>query len=150
MGPVLTPAPPQAAPTRLGRNAVVAVAGGLVALALVLAVLWSVRAPGVVERVTINNPTPYPVDVSVAGARGGASLDLGPVSPASQHAFESVVDQGDRWVVRVTSAGRDGGDFVVRRHDLQRADGVITIPDAVGAKLADQGATAAEQSDSSG
>ena len=142
MGPVLTPAPPQAAPTRLGRNVVVAVVGGLLALALVVGVLRSVQGPAVVDRVTVDNPTPYAVDISVAAARGDSSLDLGPVSPQARHAFESVVDQGDRWVVHVTSASNDGGEFVVRRRDLQRANWVITIPDGVGTKLAESGATA--------
>ena len=147
MGPVLTPAPPQAAPTRLGRNVVVGVVGGLLALALTLGVLRSVEGPMVVDRVTVNNRTPYAVEISVAGARGDSGLDLGPVSPQARHAFESVVDQGDRWVVHVTSANSDGGEFVVRRSELQRTDWVITIPDAVGARLADRGATARSQSD---
>ena len=147
MGPVLTPAPPQAAPTRLGRNIAAAVVGGLLALALVLGVSRAVQGPGVLDRVTINNPTPYPVEVSVAGASGGSEVDLGPVSPEARHAFESVLDQGDRWVVHVTSAGADGGTFVVRKSDLGRANSVITIPDAVRSKLADSGVTAGTQSD---
>ena len=147
MGPVLTPAPPQAAPTRLGRNIAVITLGALGALALILGVLRLVQGPAVVERLTINNRTPYPVEVSVAGASGAEQVDLGPVSPGSRHAFESVVDQGGRWVVHVTSAGSDGGEFVVRRADLQRTHWVITIPDAVGTKLADSGVAAGAQSD---
>jgi hypothetical protein len=147
MGPVLTPAPPQEAPTRLGRNIAAAVIGGLLALALILGVLRSVQGPAVIDRVTINNPTPYPVEVSVAGASGAERIDLGPVSPSARHTFESVVDQGGRWVVHVTSAASDGGDFVVRRSDLERSHWVITIPDAVGGRLADRGASAGSQSD---
>jgi hypothetical protein len=131
----------------LGRNIVAAVIGGLVALALILGVSRAVQGPGVVDRVTINNPTPYPVEVSVARASGAAGLDLGPVSPQARHAFEAVLDQGDRWVVHVTSASVDGGEFVVRRSDLERGNWVITIPDAVGTKLADSGVTAGAQPD---
>ena len=145
MGPVLTPAPPQAAPTRLSRNIVAAVVGGLVALALILGVSRAVQGPGVVDRVTINNPTPYPVEVSLAGASGAAGLDLGPVSPEARHVFESVLNQGDRWVVHVTSASADGGEFVVRRSDLEHGNWVITIPDAVASRLADSGVTAGTQ-----
>lgn len=147
MGPVLTPAPPQAAPTRLGRNIVFAVVAGLAALALILGVLRSVQGPAVIERVTIDNPTPYPVEVSVAGSSHAARVVLGPVSPASRHTFESVLDEGDRWVVRVTSARSNGGEFAVRRGDLHRSNWVITIPDSVGAKLAETGATTGTQSD---
>jgi hypothetical protein len=131
----------------LGRNVVFAVVGGLLALALVLGVLRLVQGPTVVDRVTVNNSTPYAVEISVAGGRGDSGLDLGPVSPQARHAFESVVDQGDRWVVHVTSAGSDGGEFVVRRSDLQRADWVIRIPDGVGAKLGESGAAAGSQND---
>lgn len=147
MGPVLTPAPPQAAPTRLGRNIVVVALGALGALVLTLGVLRLVEGPAVVDRVAINNPTPYPLEVSVAGARGADHVDLGPVAPGSSHTFESVVDQGDRWVVHVTSAGSNGGEFAVGRSELERTHWVITIPDAVGTKLADTGATAGAQSD---
>jgi hypothetical protein len=147
MGPVLTPAPPQEAPTRLGRNIAAAVIGGLVALALILGVLQWVQGPAVIDRVTIDNPTPYPAEVSVAGASGAERIDLGPVPPSARHAFESVVDQGGRWVVHVNSAASDGGEFVVRRSDLERSNWVITIPDAVRARLADHGASAGAQSD---
>jgi hypothetical protein len=131
----------------LGRNIAAAVVGGLVALALILGVSRAVQGPGVVDRVTINNPTAYPVEVSVAGASGASGLDLGPVAPQARHTFESVVDQGDRWVVHVTSASDDGGVFVVRRSDLERTNWVITIPDAVGTKLGESGATAGTQPD---
>ena len=147
MGPVLTPAPPQEAPTRLGRNIAAGVIGGLLALALILGVLQSVQSPAAIDRVTIDNPTPYPVEVSVAGGSGAERIDLGPVSPSARHAFESVVDQGDRWVVHVNSAASDGGDFVVRHSDLERSHWLITIPDAVGARLADRGASVGSQSD---
>jgi hypothetical protein len=68
-------------------------------------------------------------------------LTLGPVSAGGRHAFASVVDQGDEWVVRVTSARSDGGDVVLRRSDLERSNWVITIPEGVGSKLAANGAS---------
>jgi hypothetical protein len=145
MSPVLTPAPPQEAPTRLGRNIVAVMVGGVVALAVTFGVSRAVEGPGVVDRVTIDNSTPYPVEISVAGAEGGARLALGPVSPDDRHAFASVVDQGDRWVVSVTSARSDGGEFVVRRADLEGRDWVVTIPDEVGQKLATNGSTPGTQ-----
>ncbi len=147
MGPVLTPAPPQVAPTRLGRNVVIAVAAALLAVALILGVSRAVQGPAVVDRVTISNPTPYPLEVSVAGSDGGASLNLGPVSAGERHAFETVLDQGDRWVVHVTSARSDGGEFVVNRSNLERTKWVITIPDAVGGRLGTRGATPRTQPD---
>ena len=145
MSPVLTPAPPQAAPTRLGRNIAAVVVGGIVALVLIFAGSQALEGPGVIERVTVDNPTPYQVEVAVAGNEGGSRLALGPVAAGERHAFASVVDQGDRWVVHVTSARSDGGQFVLRRADLQRGKWVITIPEEVASRLAANGASAGTQ-----
>jgi hypothetical protein len=145
MSPVLTPAPPQEASTRLGRNVAAVVVGGLVALVLIFAGAQALGGPGVIERVTINNPTPYQVEIAVAGGEGGSRLTLGPVSSGESHAFASVVDQGDRWVVHVTSARSDGGEFVVRRADLERTKWVITIPNEVASRLAANGASPGSQ-----
>jgi hypothetical protein len=145
MSPVLTPAPPQEAPTRLGRNVAAVVVGGLVALLLIFAGTQALEGPGVIERVTIDNPTPYQVEITVAGSEGGSRLTLGPVSSGESHAFASVVDQGDRWVVHVTSARSDGGEFVLRRADLERSKWVITIPNEVASRLAANGASPGSQ-----
>jgi hypothetical protein len=141
VSPVLSPAPPQAAPTRLGRNVVAVVVGGVLALAVVLGVSQALQGPDLVDRVTIDNPTQYPLEIEVAGGRDAGRLTLGPVSAGERHAFTSVVDQGDQWVVRLRSARTDGGEVVLRRSDLERSDWVITIPEGVGSKLAASGAT---------
>jgi hypothetical protein len=146
MSPVLTPAPPQEAPTRLGRDVAAVVVGGLVALVLLFAGARALAGPGVIEQVTVDNPTPYQVEVAVSGSQGGSQLALGPVSSGEHHAFASVVDQGDRWVVHVRSARSDGGEFVVRRADLERSKWVITIPNEVASRLAANGASPGTQS----
>ena len=145
MSPVLTPAPPQEAPTRLGRNVAAVVVGGLVALVLIFAGTQALDGPGVIEQVTIDNPTPYQVEVAVAGSEGGSRLTLGPVAAGERHAFASVVDQGDRWVVHVTSARSDGGEFVLSRADLERSKWVISIPNEVASRLAANGASPGSQ-----
>jgi molybdopterin biosynthesis enzyme len=89
----------------------------------------------------IDNPTQYPVEISVAGGNGDSLLTLGSVSSGERHTFASVVDQGDRWVVHATSARTDGGAFVVSRADLERTNWVIAIPDSVASTLATNGAT---------
>ena len=141
MSPVLSPAPPQAAPTRLGRNVAAVVVGGIVALALIFGGAQALEGPSVINRVVIDNPTAYPIEIAVAGGDGESLLTLGPVSSGDRHAFASVIDQGDRWVVHATSARTDGGAFVVRRAELERTNWVITIPDSVGSTLAANGAT---------
>lgn len=141
MSPVLTPAPPQEAPTRLGRNVAAVVVGGLVALVLLFAGTQALAGPGVIEQVTVDNPTPYQVEVAVSGSDGGSQLALGPVAAGEHHAFASVVGQGDRWVVHVTSARSDGGEFVLSRAELERTKWVITIPADVASRLAANGAS---------
>jgi hypothetical protein len=141
MSPVLSPAPPQTAPTRLGRNIAAVVVGGVVALALIFGGAQALEGPSVINRVVIDNATAYPVEIAVAGGDGDSLLTLGPVSSGERHAFASVIDQGDRWVVHATSARTDGGAFVVRRAELERTNWVITIPDSVGSTLAANGAT---------
>jgi hypothetical protein len=141
MSPVLSPAPPQAAPTRLGRNVAAVVVGGVVALALIFGGAQALEGPSVISRVVIDNPTGYPVEIGVAGGDGDSLLTLGPVSSGERHTFASVIDQGDRWVVRATSGRTDGGAFVVRRAELERTNWVITIPDTVGSTLAANGAS---------
>lgn len=139
MSPVLTRPRPQAAPARLGREFAMFVVGGLVALALIVAVLAAVEGPTFVDRVSIRNSTPYALDVDVTGAQRDGWLPLGPVSPGGRLDLSDVVDNGDRWVVRVSSAGIDGGEVVVSRQELERSGWLITIPDDVSARLAANG-----------
>jgi hypothetical protein len=141
VSPVLTRPHPQAAPARLGRDFAVLVVGGLVALAVIIGVLAAVEGPTFVDRVSIRNATPYTLDVEVTGADHDGWLPLGPVSPGGDRSLRDVVDKGDRWVVRVSSAGIDGGEVVVSRGELERSGWVITIPDEATTRLAANGAT---------
>lgn len=143
MSPVLTRPRPQAAPARLGREIALLAAAGLVALAVILGASAAVEGPSYIDRLTIHNATPYAVEIDVASGLGGARLDLGPVSPGERHDFSTVVDHGDRWVVRVSSAGIDGGQLEVSRSELERRGWVVTLSDAVSARLAANGATVA-------
>jgi hypothetical protein len=139
VSPVLTRPHPQAAPVRLGRDFAMLVVGGLVAVAVIIGVLAAVEGPAFVDRVSIRNATPYTLDVEVTDADRDGWLPLGPVSPGDRRSLSDVVDKGDRWVVRVSSAGIDGGQVAVSRDELERNGWVITIPDDVSARLAANG-----------
>jgi hypothetical protein len=141
MSPVLTRPRPQAAPAQLGREIALLAAGGLVALAVIVGVSAAVEGPSYVDRLTIHNPTAYAVEIQVADDSRDAWLDLGPVSPGERHTFSTVVDHGDRWVVRVSSAGINGGQLDLNRAGLERRGWVVTIPDEVNGRLAANGAT---------
>src|SRR5256886_17517107 len=115
MSPVLTPAPPQEAPTRLGRDVAAVVVGGLVALLLIFAGTQALEGPGVIEQVTVDNPTPHQVEVAVGGSEGGSQLALGPVAAGERHAFAAVVDPGHPLVVHVARARTDRGAVALPR-----------------------------------
>jgi hypothetical protein len=141
VSPVLTRPHPQTAPARLGRDVAKFLVGGLVALALIIGLMAAVEAPAFVDRVSVRNPTPYALDVQVTGADRDGWLALGPVSPGGRLSLRDVVDEGDRWIVHVSSAGIDGGEIVVSRAALERSGWVITVPDEATNRLAANGAT---------
>lgn len=141
MSPVMTRPRPQAERSRLQRDVVVFVMGGLLAIALILGLLAAVAGPTVVDRVSIQNATPYTVEVEVTGAARDGWIALGPVSPGARRDVTDVIDAGDRWIAHVSSAGTDGGEVVVRRGALEHNGWVITIPDEVTNRLAGNGAT---------
>jgi hypothetical protein len=138
MSPVLT-RPPQASRTRPGRDIIALLVGGIAAVGIILGVLAAVEGPAYVDRLSIENATPYALEVEVAGADRDSWLTLGPVSPGERRSFSDVVDKGERWVARVSSAGVDGGEVATSRNDLERGGWVLTIPDEVTSRLAERG-----------
>ena len=136
---MLTRPRPPAARVRLGREIAVVAVAALVAVAVVLGVSAAVEGPSYVDQLTIRNTASYPVEVEVSNADRDGWLDLGPVSPGERHTFRTVVDKGDRWVVRVSSAGISGGQFALDRDSLERRGWETTIPDEVGTRLAANG-----------
>jgi hypothetical protein len=141
VSPVLTRPRPPAARAELRREIAAVCVAAVVALAVILGVSAAVEGPSYVDRVTVRNATPYPVEVSVAGDDRDGWLDLGAVSPGERRAVGTVVDHGDRWVARVSSAGTNGGQVEIGRDELARRDWVFTIGDDVTARLADSGLT---------
>ncbi len=118
----------------------------LVGLGLAIAVgvvaLLATRAlsgPSFVSSVAVVNPSAYTLDVEVASASGDEWTQLVSVSPKSTASAEQVVDQGERWAFRAQSAGVAGGEFVVSRADLERADWKVTIPPAIVERLRARG-----------
>jgi hypothetical protein len=145
VSPVLTRPRPQDARTRFGRDIALLVAGALVALAVIIGVSAAVEGPAYVDRISIRNATPYAIDVEVTNGDRDGWTNLGPVSPDERDDFRAVVDKGDRWVVRVSSAGIDGGQIEVGREQLARRNWEITIGDEISGRLAENGATSAPQ-----
>ena len=103
----------------------------------------ALRGPQFIDRVTIVNETPYILDLEATGDSRDGWLKLGPVSPGETDSFRSVVDQGDRWVFRVTSGPYDGGEFALSKIELEHAHWRVVVPSDVRERLEAETASAA-------
>ena len=137
MTPTLTR--PRPVPLRkAGGNLLLAAAVGAVLLVAVLMVPAQ-RLPSFADRITVANPTDYHVEVDVRGGPGQSWFSLGGYGRDSARTSFQVLDQGRRWVFRFSSGGREAGEVIVTRAQLQENRWRITIPEEVGERLADQG-----------
>jgi hypothetical protein len=140
MSPVLTRPRPRSKPALLSREVLVVVLAGAIAVAAFVGIQAALQGPEFVDRVRLVNETPYLVDVEVTGGARDGWLELGPLSPGETHNFRNVVDQGDEWIFHVTTGPHDGGEFSVRKAELERARLEIAIPGDVRARLEADGA----------
>jgi hypothetical protein len=140
MSPVLTRPRPRSKPALLSREVLVVVLAAAIAVAAFVGIQAALRGPDLVARVHVVNETPYLVDVEVTGSARDGWLELGPVSPGETHNFGSVVDQGDEWIFHITTGPHDGGEFSVRKAELERARWDVAIPGHAQARLETSGA----------
>jgi hypothetical protein len=108
----------------------------LAALATVIGLVGVTRllvGPPFVERITVVNPTPYPVDVEVTGAERPGWLQLGEAEKRATTVFADVLDQGSVWTFRL--AAGEGGDLHITKAQLARAGWRVEIPTAMEARL---------------
>jgi hypothetical protein len=108
----------------------------LIALIVVGALLcalmiYAVRAPKLVSRVSVDNPSAIDVNVSVRPSADGAQLLLATVPPGGQADNRDVLDQGDTWVFSFSSGGVEGGTLRVSRAKLASDDWRVEIPGSV-------------------
>ena len=94
-----------------------------------------VRGPRFIGQITFENPTPYAVDIEVAGTSRDGWVPLGTMQQNSSTVAGEVVDQGSTWVFRASAQGVSGGDFVISRSTLQESHWRVTIPSAVDDRL---------------
>jgi hypothetical protein len=118
------------------------VAGSLYALAylavvtlMAVAVAGSTRIPPKVDRLVIDNPHAFNVNVEVSDGRSSGVLSIGHAEDGRQMVVEEVIDQGAVWILRFSSAGVDAGEVMLRRDALERAGWRVRVPDAVPARL---------------
>ncbi|MCA1708151.1 MAG: hypothetical protein LC808_34705 [Actinobacteria bacterium] len=137
MNPVLTH--PRSQSSRLAR-----VGELLIVLALAAAVVFALSRLGLGDtasyrRLTVENPSPYIINVDVTGAKRDGWLDVGTVRRENRQTFEELADPGDQWVFRFSYGGVDAGELIVSRDQLARDGWKITVPGQATERLREAG-----------
>jgi len=96
--------------------------------------------PPTIDRLTIENPTVYDIHIDASDEEGDGWVAVTTVGRQGTGSTTNVIDQGDVWRFRFRGQGRDGGELTVARTDLEADGWELTIPDAVGERLAELGA----------
>jgi hypothetical protein len=110
------------------------------AILAVLIVAPALSTGSVVDRLTVDNPTAYDVNVEIAASDRDGWLDLGTVGRESESVLEAVADPGGgTLVIRFSYAGVEAGDTLVTRPGPQDGGWRVTVPVEVGERLADVG-----------
>ena len=116
-----------------------AVVAGVVLLGTLLGVGHVTALPPRVERLTIVNPHPYHVNVSVSDGRPDAQLLLGTVKRNRSAAYDEVIDQGSTWRFRFSYAGIEAGELVVSRSSLEADGWKLSVPPETAQRLKTEG-----------
>lgn len=133
MSDLLAPPRPQA-----DRRAVVigqAVGAAVAALIAIVLTAGITTDPGTVDRISVTNPHPYQLAITVRGADERSTMTVGTVGRERRAVFEEVVDQRDRWIFRFSYGGAAAGEVAVTREDLRRGDWTIETPPDAEARL---------------
>jgi hypothetical protein len=109
----------------------------VLAAAILLAPL--LEMPSHIEQFSFENPTTYDITVE-ASDDGTGWTPIGTVDAGESADFERVYDQGDQWVFRFSSQGRDAGTLERTRDQLEQDDWHVVIPASVGETLQADGA----------
>lgn len=134
-----TRTPPRPAPS-IRRPVLLGVAAlAVLAAAFGIGVGSVTEESGFVDQVTIDNPTLYNIQVDVGAPGDGPVLALGTAPREGSRTFEQVVDQGGRWVFRLSFGGDEVGEIVVPRAQLESDGWKVTVPAEVGRQLAETG-----------
>jgi hypothetical protein len=127
---------PRPSPARAPRRVVViAVVAAAVAVGLVVAAQRLLPSGATMRRITVNNPTPFHLEIDAAGTGSARAVTLGPIGRQQEKTFDGVIDQGDEWIFRFASGGTDGGEMRLSRAQLEQDGWKVTVADEVGRRL---------------
>jgi hypothetical protein len=134
-----TPAgPSQAAtrwPTRRQRDDFVRLAATAAVFTAALAVIMpALRVPAHVDRVAVDNPYPWRVNVIATGGDRDAWHDLGAVDRGDEQEFRELIDQGESWTFRFWYAGQHA-DLHITAAQLEEVGWSVAVPDELATRL---------------
>ena len=87
------------------------VLAGVVVLMAGLFLAPLLRMPAPIDAVSFDNPTLYDITVEANDGQDAAWTPVGTVEAGESITFERVFDQGEEWVFRFSSQGRDAGEL---------------------------------------
>ena len=126
MNPTMTQRPSQSSRIARAGALLIAVAlGAGVILVLSRLGLGETASP---RSVTVENPSPYIINVAVSGPERDGWVDVGSVRRENRETFEQTPDPGNEWVFRFSYARVDAGELVVTREQLAQDGWRITVP----------------------
>ncbi len=98
------------------------------------------RMPAHIDAISFDNPTMYDITVEANDGQDAAWTPVGTVEAGESITFERVFDQGEEWVFRFSSQGRDAGELARTRAQLEESGWQVAVPASVGAALQADGA----------
>lgn len=126
--------PPAPRPFR-ARSGVATVAATVLAFGVAVGLaVPTLRVPGHVDEVTVENPHPWSVEVGGDGGR----YPVGAVDRESRQSFVELPDQGDEWSFTFAYAGRRA-EVRLTADELRRQGWTVTVPEALADDLRAEG-----------
>jgi hypothetical protein len=94
----------------------------------------AIQVPAHIDRLTVDNPHRWMVDVDVSDADRDGWVGVGTVEREEERTLASILDQGPLWTIRFAYAGVHI-DRRMTDGQLERQDWHITVPDQLADEL---------------
>jgi hypothetical protein len=112
---------------------------------LIIAMAASCSDVARIERITVNNETDYPAQVSVTSAENESWLALTTVRPHSERVVKEVIDQGETWIFRFKYIHIYEEELELARAELNQSEWQVEVPQSFSEALVEMGVEAPEQ-----
>ena len=127
------------APAKRSTKIVVSAFGVIALLGLFVGLSRLVEGPDFVDRIKVDNPTPFELDTTITSGTHDGWTAIAPSEARTTTTVDDVVDQGSTWIFRFSRAGVNAGEVRVSRSDLERSGWTVRIPERLGDTLLNAG-----------